>query len=459
MRRASRNQSRRRFNPFDIFPAELNLLIIERLGKRDLYNLSRCSRLCYVLCFPLRWLNSGTIVLTPQSTKLFKNGGLCEHLRSSIRSINFNRDWSWSKAATDPKFRRQVAEQHGRDIEQIVTELRTKVEILRFFPNIQELSISYIIPPALENNIYAAVIDTIAGPSLCNTLDFLELQIYKDDDFGRFQPYETIVSTLSPENQDFLGEHIPDDKIDALIREKITEFPGLAGAHISVNGLCTPLVNSKTRSWEGSTFYYIPLTAAPNLQNLWIETKDESRDSYKKNTETIDEARYPDPSVLHCFSSVTELQIVESGILSKEKIDSLAERFPNLVTLDISQIEPSRRDDDDSWTDSEQEHRYDGISALKCLADLSIVWPAYKNSGSIPPDQLLEWIYRWIKNGLNDLEAVAFLGMRRRLGAGGSELWDELTVTFAVNAPRKEVIMHMRGENWYSQFGDTSLSD
>ncbi|RVD80170.1 uncharacterized protein DFL_008076 [Arthrobotrys flagrans] len=455
-------QTGSRRDPFQKFPAELNILIIKGLGRNDLYSLSRCSRLCYLLCFPLRF-DASTITLTEESIKLFQDGGICEEYRDGIRSVHFSKPWVWEKVAAGNKYYQPAAD-CGISAEQIITRLRVWTNTLNLFPNTRELYVSYIIPPAVENNIYTAIFSSIATQPFYNALESLEFQIYKDKDIGCppdsdvHPQYEDTFSELSLENQEFLGTKIANDEIDELIRTKALKLSSLTEARISVNGLRTPLITSKSTSWEGSTFYYIPLTLAPNLQHLQIETMKESEDRTKPSNpndslleifKKYQENPYPNPNSIHPFHSVTVLQYLNNGTPSKEEIDSLSQIFPDLEVLEISQLEQSKRDTFHLCPEHERDNRYDGVGKLKHLADLTMPWPAYEFAGSIDPADLSGWVYRWIQDEAGRLEVVVFEGTRYVMSPGRR---DEIRVTFEVDATKLEV--DMKGDTWRLRYGD-----
>ncbi|KAF3238899.1 hypothetical protein TWF192_010179 [Orbilia oligospora] len=71
----------------NVLPVEITILIARHMTRSARENFSRCSVLCYQICFSLRF--SPRIILTPDSISLFKDGGVCEPVRRSIRSIRF----------------------------------------------------------------------------------------------------------------------------------------------------------------------------------------------------------------------------------------------------------------------------------------------------------------------------------------------------------------------------------
>ncbi|KAK6516131.1 hypothetical protein TWF506_006041 [Arthrobotrys conoides] len=451
MQRSAGSKKRTRHDPFRVFPAELNILILKDLSRKDLYSLSRCSKLCYLLCFPRRF-DAGTITLTDGSIRLFQDGGLFEQYRTTIRSIHF------SKTVTGTQFRPLGTDQ---EVSEAITQIRIWMDALSLFPKIQELHVSYTIPAVMEKNVYTAVMSAITAQSFYKDLECLEFHIHKDtetsysSDSATLDLYEDIFTILSPENQTFLGPKIPDDAIDELIKAKVPELPSLTSARISVDGLRSPLINLKTTSCEGSLFYYIPLTRAPNLEYLWVETLTVSPKPHCdiSNTNTLKEYKekvYADPNQLHSFPSVTKLQLIADGIPSKEEIDSLPQIFPNLEVLEISQLKLSKREGgDETSSDGRREHRYDGIGKLKHLVDLTMPWPAYEGIGSIHPVYLSEWIYRWIGDEARKLNVVAFEGTRHIFRP---ERQHEIRVTCEIGAAGVKV--DLKGDTSISEFQD-----
>ncbi|KAF3274258.1 hypothetical protein TWF970_008009 [Orbilia oligospora] len=450
MQRSTTSQNGNPRDPFRFFPAELNILIIKRLRNKDLHNLSRCSKLCYLVCFPRRF-DTSTITLTDESIRLFQDGGLCEQYRTAIRSIQF-----------DKPIAGKVLRPLGTDqeISEVITQLRIWTDALNLFPRVQELYVSYKIPPVLENNVYTAAMSAIAAQPFYKDLQCLEFQVNKDAETSDPQRYEDIFTLLLPEDQYFLGEKISDNEVDALIRAKVPELSSLTTARISVDGICTPLISSKTTSWKGSTFYYIPLTRAPNLEDLRVETLTVSSkprpNGPKPNTlKNYKERLYSDPGHPHCFTSLTKLQYTADGIPSKNEIDALPETFPNLEVLEISQLESSRREDGSDISledDRDGMHRYDGIGKLKHLVDVTMPWPAYEDAGSLDPRYLSGWIYRWIRDGARNLDVVAFEGTRYVM-----ERRDEIRVICEVGAAEVEV--DLRGDTTVSRYEDVVPED
>ncbi|KAK6535845.1 hypothetical protein TWF281_000095 [Arthrobotrys megalospora] len=444
----------RRPNPFETFPAEINLLIIKNLRPVEILNLSRCSKLCYLLCFPLRF-DTRTVILTHESIKLFQDGGLCEQLRPRIRSVYFNKPQNWSKTILARK-------ESEADYEQTITQLRIWTNVLTLFPNIRELYVSYAIPWAVENNAYAAVFGIIANLPFYSFLERLEFQVYKDGHNSyRGIPilYETILSGLSAENQDFLGKRISDEQMDETIRSIASGIPEpqLTAARIAVNGIAPPLTGSKRRLSEGPTFYYVPLTLASDLKDLEIEiTKGKSEYNPEYNVEGEERESYFEPSILKFFSGVTELRLSKTGTLTKSEIDRLVERFPNLEVLEISQSERCQRDESYLWRRRDREHRYDGIVGLKYLEDLTLPWPAYSASGSIAPDKLERWISQWVEKRLYILEAVSFEGMRY-MQTEWREGWDDIMVSFAVDTLDHYPRINARGDTYRRSYEDLRL--
>ncbi|KAF3222396.1 hypothetical protein TWF679_005874 [Orbilia oligospora] len=442
-RTASKNGGPR--DPFRFFPAELNILIIKFLRNKDLHNLSRCSKLCYLLCFPRRF-DKSAITLTNGSIGLFQDGGLCEQYRTAIRSIQFG------KTIAGKVLRPLGTDQ---EIAEVITQLRIWTDALNIFPRVQELYVSYKILPVLENNVYTAVMSAIAAQPFYKDLQCLEFQVSKDTETGDPRRYEDIFRSLLPEDRDFLGQKISKNEVDALIRAKLPELSSLTTARISVDGICTPLISSKTTFWEGSTFYYVPLTRAPNLEDLWVETltvssKPRSNDPKPNSLKNYKERLYSDPGHPHHFTSLIKLHYTADGIPSKNEIDALPETFPNLEVLEISQLELSRREDGSDTSledDRDGMHRYDGIGKLKHLVDVTMPWPAYEDAGPLSPGYLSGWIYRWIRDEARNLDVVAFEGTRYVVGRR-----DEIRVICRVGAAEVEV--DLRGDTTVSRYED-----
>ncbi|KAK6508848.1 hypothetical protein TWF481_003614 [Arthrobotrys musiformis] len=279
---------------------------------------------------------------------------------------------------------------------------------------------------------------------------------------GAWDLYSEIFSELSPENQGFLSEEITDHEIDEVVRLKAPQLPSLVAAKISVSGLSTTLISSTSTSLEGSTFYYVPLTRAPGLL-LQVETvvgASKLRDKLELEPETEHGCTSPTvvatttpekhrekqqsaPRFVHRFSSVIELQLLNSGLPTKEQIDSLSKTFPNLELLKISQHKQSDRDTLSHWSEYDREHRYDGVGKLRNLSDISLPWPAYEPGGAISPSVLSEWIQRWVKDEARRLDVVSFDGIRYILSDRGRSIYREnIVVTAQVDRDRGELVMH-----------------
>ncbi|KAK6351233.1 hypothetical protein TWF718_004403 [Orbilia javanica] len=282
----------------EVFPVEIIILIARYMpyGARD--NFSRCSVLCYQLCFSLRFRPN--ITLTPDSISLFKDGGICEPVRRSIRSIRF-----LSPHFLDPKIRRQnhivnFADFPDYSFEFFITQIRTFTSFVDLFPNIHELYIYYHVPLASEFNLYSAILKRICmtGSSTRNTLRRLEIQFHKnpapniDGPFGSILrgivtaiywlfswdkstaspapvSYQDLYSALSSGNRAFLGKEIKEGDL----KEFGPKLPSLRTATIWAHRPTNLLDEDNIGIFERSRFYSASLATAPKLDTLYVKNE------------------------------------------------------------------------------------------------------------------------------------------------------------------------------------------
>ncbi|KAF3904806.1 hypothetical protein ABW20_dc0104112 [Dactylellina cionopaga] len=412
-------------NRFEILPTEISFMILENLRKKDLRKFAWCSKLCYNLCLPFRFKG---IILTPDVIRLFDRGGLCEHARHHIHSVRFEKPWDWQQGINDFTY--------GEKIE-----------------DLKRLYISYKIYPSIENNLYAAIIGGIAKNTSCHTLRLLEFQIYRTiraySDFEGIVPYKKIYSELSLKNQEFLGDGIPDDEIEDAVRDIAPKLPALTVAKISVNRFATPLAHPKSKYLERSAFYYIPLTLAPGLRRLHVNTT-ESKDYlelYKFHKEDTVREDF-DAGFLDNFLTVTDLKILKHTIPREEELQMLIKRFPNLKILDIGLFNRCERDLDSDRPTDNLDHRYDEIGMLKHLKEVKMPWPGYNNTGSVSTKDLENWVNLWLKGGLNRLKTVTFKGAKYN---DPNQEWEDIEVSITVKRKKGK-------EGWtLATKGDTSF--
>ncbi|KAK6519459.1 hypothetical protein TWF281_003293 [Arthrobotrys megalospora] len=365
-------------------PVELVDEILKDLPPADLRRFAHSSRFCYSFTLSARFKS---IILNPVSIEVFRDGGLCARSRDSIRSVHLK----GSKTGNSEKN---------------FHELRACIEALGLFPNLKELRLSYRTPKEMEANTYIAVMSRIARYEFCNTLEHLELRV-STKSFANLWPepwpsvYSRIYSSLSASNQEFIGELVTQIKVEQLIKEKSPKFPALRSASISRHFIPTPLVNPGTRRLQRSEIYYIPLTFAPNIRELTVESGEphnimiSCNDNQGFSTE-----------ILNMFSQITDLKILQSTVPSEEQFERLAERLPNLETLDIRLSDPRK-----------QENRYygpypfDKICESRNLKKVTLPWPA-DYPRNINSNLIIGWVSRWKAAGVSGLNTVMFRDSR-----------------------------------------------
>ncbi|KAF3227634.1 hypothetical protein TWF106_009148 [Orbilia oligospora] len=282
----------------NVLPVEITILIARHMTRSARENFSRCSVLCYQICFSLRF--SPRIILTPDSISLFKDGGVCEPVRRSIRSIRF-----LSPYFLDTKIRRQnhivnFADLPDYSFEFFITQIRIFISFLSLFPNIHELYIYYHVPLACEFNVYAAILKRIcmAGRPTRKTLRRLEIQFHKNSAPNIDGPlayilrglvtaiywlfswnkstaspapmsYQDLYSALSSENRAFLGKEIEEGEL----KEFGPKLSSLKTATIWARRSTTLLDEDNIGIFERSRFYTASLATAPELDTLYVKNE------------------------------------------------------------------------------------------------------------------------------------------------------------------------------------------
>ncbi|KAK6536621.1 hypothetical protein TWF281_000848 [Arthrobotrys megalospora] len=287
----------------DAFPVEITILIAKYMTRSTRNNFSRCSVLCYQLCFALRF--KPEIILTPDSISLFQNGGLCEPVRRSIRSIRFQSPFFLNPkiSKSEPTHIVNFADFPDHSFESFITQLRTYTAFVGLFPNIRELYVYYYVPFACEFNVYAAILRSICMPGspTRDTLQRLEIQFQKnpapniDGPFAYILrgfvaaiwwlfswskstatpapvSYEDLYSALSSENRNFLGKEEINGHNHGL-KELVPKLSSLRVARISAYRLATPLDDDRIGIFERSRFYSASLATAPKLDTLYVRSE------------------------------------------------------------------------------------------------------------------------------------------------------------------------------------------
>ncbi|KAK6511404.1 hypothetical protein TWF481_000320 [Arthrobotrys musiformis] len=419
-----------RYSLFDNAPYEIATLIFQNLPKDDLSRVSKCSKKLYNICFPLRFKG---IILNPRPSAgknkmqksssvapaLLESGLLYEETCKRIRSARFEKENNWFALAVYEVTNRQSGEPASVP-EVVLTGIRESLAALGRLPSLRQLSISYKIPWAVENNVYLAVIEGIAKhyPILHDNLEELELQVTKTfENSERICDYEELdqlydqtYSTLSVANQEFLGKRVPDGTMGELVRAKMPKFPNLKSARISVNGAAGPIAAVGAICWylKRAQVYLIISESAPRLQKLLFDTLafDQMLTTYKFSTKYAAAAnpKASLPSPLN-FSDAITLKTTVFKTIQKKCLRALVARFPNLRNLFIRIYHLCKYQYDIEGP------VYDNLMELRYLKKARLPWP---NDGGAPlrPEILAGWVTKWRVNGLEDLEKVVFDGMQ-----------------------------------------------
>ncbi|KAK6503149.1 hypothetical protein TWF481_008182 [Arthrobotrys musiformis] len=340
----------------NVLPVEITILIAKYMTHSARDNFSRCSVLCYQLCFQLRL--GPEIILTPDSISLFKDGGICEPVRGSVRSIRF-----LSPYFVDEKIRHKghvvnFADLPDYSFEHFITHIRTLTSFLGLFPNIHELYIYYHVPLACEFNVYAAILKRIctsARPTR-NTLRHLEIQFHKNSAPNIDGPfayilrglvtaiywlfswnkstaspapvsYQDLYSALSLENQAFLGKK---EIKEGEVKEFGHKLSSLRTATVWAHRSATLLDEDEMGILERTRFYSASLATAAKLDTLYVrnEVVREFQDKFEAcQIEQIDEAvggKFCDEVSLIEYLGVTH---VRPGIEEDKVKKSFQRRF------------------------------------------------------------------------------------------------------------------------------------
>ncbi|KAK6345804.1 hypothetical protein TWF730_010147 [Orbilia blumenaviensis] len=309
---------------------------------------------------------------------------------------------------------------------------------LSLFPNLRNISISYRIPSAAENNTYVAIFNELCRrPTICNGLEYLQIEAVKVpeiDPRGCYEQanelYEKLYSKLSAVNQEFLGKKVTNDKVGELLREKLRTqgFPLLKKAKISANCITGVMEDPKSAYMKRSAFYYIPLAFAPQLETLHVETTDSCPifDTYGFTEKDNSKGRSKsdlDPDVLDVFSRIQDLSLTMYTPPEQKGIQRLVQRFPSLMNLNVRMF-------NDRACDGYEHNRfpYTAIKKLMNMRNLVLPWPRSKN-GSFASSRLQSAITSWRKAGMTSLERVDFFGKRDKTKAYVT-FWSDLHIFY-----------------------------
>ncbi|KAF3198933.1 hypothetical protein TWF679_001722 [Orbilia oligospora] len=388
------------YGSLNVLPAELRLMIFDYLTPEELKIFTSCSKHYYSVYLPLRFQNL-TVALNSSSAEFFQTG-----VGEYIQSVRFGRtedkrDYSvlsgWLQV-NKKNFRRT------RNADDIFSDLRAATEALKYFPNLRKLSIKYEIPGSAENNAYLAVLKNV--PYNLETLEFQIIRFREkaaDQCYKRSRElYDLLYSKLSAANQKFLGKkRIPDDDIDKLVISNSPKLPNLKTFKLSANCLANPMLYSQSNYFRRTGFYYLPLLATPQVENLCIETTDTAQtfNTYGFIDEDLDDSIELNPKLLEAFSRITNLELTAYFPPIQEDFARLIERFPNLKRLD-TQLFPSF-DVELDWS----LNTYADLVKLKGLQDITLPWLRDRN-GDITLKSMELMCRDWRNNGLSELSSV-----------------------------------------------------
>ncbi|KAK6527192.1 hypothetical protein TWF281_010383 [Arthrobotrys megalospora] len=315
--------------PLERLPTDVAYLIVSRLDKRDRRNLAFCSRACYKFVLLLKFRG---IILTSDAIRAFRDGGVHEKLRESVRSVRFRNPFDWDPS---PIWNENSAGLTYRD--PIIPALRAYTLSLGYFPDITELRILYRIPAATEYTAFAALYGSISKQPFYQKLKKLELVIKVIEEKPTSGSIFTSVlqsqfSTLEKEDQEFLGDEINKNDIGGVISKLVVPAPSLTVAKISVPNIAAPWELGSDEGRHRSQFYYYPLYQAPKLKELIVELEELSSSSSRSSGGfgfswgKSEEIPKPD------FKSVEKLTVTGEDVSERFIKSALDEMFPNLTS-------------------------------------------------------------------------------------------------------------------------------
>ncbi|TGJ68889.1 hypothetical protein EYR41_004969 [Orbilia oligospora] len=427
------------YRPFDSLPFEVAICIFKYLPKEDLRNFARCSKWLYNGSFPYRF---STVILNPNPGEgatqnfdrplpsfLWEDGLFYSETRKRITAVSFEKSYSWRDHIICLRTRFC-----GRRLlpENVFTRLRNSLATLKHFPFLQRLHISYEIPSAAENNVFLALINGINehGSTFRENLEILDIIVLKTfespgemkdgDPNKENERYERMYSALSPANQEFLGEKIPDEEMEKLVRSKISALPQLMIAEISVNGVPWPFTSKRFHRIKRLEFYFIPFELSPLLKYLTLNTAAPSSMFTAYNILKIkdphetkglweigpQDSNTGPPKAL----SISDFTSLMTTIYADRKMAKFEEwvvqRFPKLVCLYICM----------AYNPATQYHIWpQSFDVLKQLKDLRIMTLPWPRGGTVilNPGGLSNMVRRWKVNGMRKIEMITFEGIRR----------------------------------------------
>ncbi|KAK6530743.1 hypothetical protein TWF281_007582 [Arthrobotrys megalospora] len=308
------------------------------------------------------------------------------------RSLRFEKWWDWAEKTlrygwnwpTDAaKVRAQAPLALAR--------LKERILSLQHFPNLTELFITYKVSTKIGETVFAAVFAELARQPFFERLKVLEFTLY----FGKS------LATPLEGNEDFLGDSIIGHDIHDRIKGLSRRMSLLEVARISVNGLAVPWDPATSEQLSRTRYYYYPFLMAPKLRKLIIETDQSEPSSSDSDREgMVEEVGFVG------FEGVQSLNITrDEGQGTRASMKRLVAMFPNLEELRIKLYNK------DSRSEAKLDD-YDSIPELRNLKILELPWPATGMRGSLPPNDLENFVTRWLETGADNLEEVTFSGAR-----------------------------------------------
>ncbi|KAF3315076.1 hypothetical protein TWF173_004286 [Orbilia oligospora] len=432
-------------------PIEIKHMIIDILARqyngwfcsysRETYHhlkgIAHSSRVFYQLCFRPRVFYS-TISLDPSSIELFKPGGLLEHHDGDIRFLQLNH-------APLSYADENISDKH----ENSISWLRAGIQAVPLFPTIRVLYITYEVPNLIERNAFFAILRVLA-PLQALTV----LRLHVTVRYNRlYQTYQDIYSNLSSTNQQFLGEEIHPDEVEAYIAEHLPSitFPNLQGLEISLTRVGQWELDLPNPHPEQERFYHKLLMAAPRTSRLGIKCIDIEPILH------FNIPRNPDQSFAildsipphTTFPRIKELKIKTSNPRMAQDFEKIATLFPKLTNLKIKPKVPLRTN---RWEFNSTLHQ--PIRKLEKLQYLRLPWPRSIEHGSYNARKLAQMCHEWRKTDIPDLSSISFHG-EKHIGNRIADI--HLDINFReITEDSDQWAPFLRGDTHYSDYCDSA---
>ncbi|KAF3901479.1 hypothetical protein ABW20_dc0100453 [Dactylellina cionopaga] len=442
---------------FTLLPPEICHVILEHLDTDDLDYLAHTSKYFYFVTFSKR---SRRVHINEETIELFKDGGLLEPLRGSVRDVLC----------------------HPR---KTITEVRTYIEELKRFPNIRKLTFAYSFPKFMEKNVYTAILQFISNLPFYKNLshltfiywvyyhtdseletlfrhrlasednDYQSLILYEldrsgfidqkptlcekeeeeedededededeeeeedededeDEDDGRayhkrlrraLYPtkqsfyYTTRCEFLSEADKAFLGPFISNSEIEEFARDKIRYPPNLTNLGLQLKGLNMSDVESHNRLLSGDGAPRLPMFYYLPALSLNIDTLTISTDSLLPLKEEGGEEGKE--GKLISLPGVKRLELHLYNCFKEAGLGHFHERFPNVTFLKISSSEKN------------SDHGITYLGESPNLQHIKMEWPQ-QNFQNMSPNEI-EWtvmLPELHKGHLKSLETATFYGSK-----------------------------------------------